>query len=48
MAYFSKFSLSVKQVFLLLLFLKTTTLIKAQTTGIITDINNQPIEAVNV
>tara|TARA_Y100001954_G_scaffold95066_3_gene104001 strand:+ start:42 stop:2333 length:2292 start_codon:yes stop_codon:yes gene_type:complete len=48
MAYFSTFSLPVKQVFLLLLFLKTTTLIKAQTTGIITDINNQPIEAVNV
>ena len=48
MAYFSTFSLSIKKVFLLLLFLITTILIKAQTKGLVTDINNQPIEAVNV
>ena len=48
MADFSTFSLSIKKVFLLLLFLITTILIKAQTKGLVTDINNQPIEAVNV
>ena len=48
MADFSTFSLPIKKVFFLLLFLVTTILIKAQTTGLVTDINNQPIEGVNV